>query len=195
MDRETLLVVGRLRSRLAARLEASATDFQVVRGVSPEEFREAAPDATVVLSWGASGEQLGRLLATCPKVRWVHVMSAGLDTVFSKELVESPATLTNGRGVFSATLGEWVLGVILFFAKDFRRLLASQAQGRWEPFDVIDVSGQTVGIVGYGDIGRAVAMRVRAMGMRVLGVTRRGPRLGRSDDLAEEIFSRPIGSA
>ena len=46
------------------------------------------------------------------------------------------------------------------FAKDFRRMVRNQMAGVWEAFDVMPISGQTVGIVGYGDIGRAVAARV-----------------------------------
>ena len=83
--------------------------------------------------------------------------------------------LTNGSGVFSQSLGEFALAAILYFAKDLRRMVRNQEAGVWEPFDIAEVAGQTVGIVGYGDIGRAVATRVRAMGMRVLAVKRHGP--------------------
>ena len=78
-------------------------------------------------------------------------------------------------------------------------------EARWDPFDVVEVSGQTVGIVGYGDIGRAVATRVRPLGMRVLGLTRRGPLppvacpgrrrfLERGDDLVEGSSGRRTSS-
>jgi phosphoglycerate dehydrogenase-like enzyme len=70
-----------------------------------------------------------------------------------------------------------------------RRLVTSHMAGNWDPFDVVEISGQTVGIVGYGDIGRAVATRARAMGMRVLGLTRRGPLLYNMDNLVSQIFA------
>jgi phosphoglycerate dehydrogenase-like enzyme len=54
-------------------------------------------------------------------------------------------------------------------------MLRNQEAGRWEPFDVEEIAGQTAGIVGYGDIGRAVASRVHAMGMRVLALKRHAP--------------------
>lgn len=189
MDRETLLVVGRLRERLLDRLKASAADTDLVVGVDAQAFASVASTATVILSWGASRDQLREVVLMCRNVRWIHVMSAGLDSVLSQELEESPAMLTNGRGVFSQSLGEWVVGAILYFAKDFRRLLRSQAEGLWDPFDVVEISGQTVGIVGYGDIGRAAAARAGAMGMRVLGLTRRGPLPDHPDDLAEQLFA------
>ena len=48
----------------------------------------------------------------CPAVRWVHCRAAGLDDLLSPELIASPAALTNGSGVFSPPLGEFVLGAI-----------------------------------------------------------------------------------
>jgi phosphoglycerate dehydrogenase-like enzyme len=114
----------------------------------------------------------------CPAVRWVHCRAAGLDDLLSPELISSPVPLTNGSGVFSPPLGEFVLGAILYFAKDFRRLIRNQMAGVWEPFDVAEVSGQTAGIVGYGDIGRAVAARLKAMGMNILALRRTPPSAG-----------------
>jgi phosphoglycerate dehydrogenase-like enzyme len=136
---------------------------------------QAAKDATVVLQWSGTRALLRDLLAICKKVRWVHSRAAGLDKVLFPELVESQIVLTNSRGVYSASLGEFVLGAILYFAKDFRRMICNQEAGLWEPFDVQEIGTQTVGILGYGDIGRAVASRVHAMNMRVLATKRHVP--------------------
>jgi phosphoglycerate dehydrogenase-like enzyme len=130
-----------------------------------------------------------RVLALTPRVRWVHDVWAGLDHLPLAVLAENDVVLTNGRGLFSRALGEWVLGAILYFAKDFGRLVRSQMDGRWDPCNVVGVAGQTVGIVGYGDIGRAVARRASAMGMRVLGLTRRGLPPEGADDPVEHVFA------
>ncbi|MFY9949903.1 MAG: hypothetical protein WAK27_14495, partial [Candidatus Sulfotelmatobacter sp.] len=74
---------------------------------------QAAKDATVVLQWSGTRELLRELLATCKKVRWVHSRAAGLDNILFPELVESQIVLTNSRGVYSASLGEFALGAIL----------------------------------------------------------------------------------
>jgi phosphoglycerate dehydrogenase-like enzyme len=119
-------------------------------------------------------------------VRWVHSRAAGLDNLLFPELVESQVLLTNSRGVFSASLGEFVLATILYFAKDFRRMVRNQTAAVWEPFEVQEIRGQTVGILGYGDIGRAVASRVHAMSMRVLATKRHVP--GSTDPLVERFY-------
>ena len=121
-------------------------------------------------------------------VKQVPAEGAGLDGLLFPELVDSPARLTNASGVFSQSLGEFVVAAILYFAKDLRRMIRNQAAGAWEPFDIVEVRGQTVGIVGYGDIGRAAATRVRALGMRVLAVKRHGLRAPEADPLAERIY-------
>src|SRR5207237_1856322 len=138
-----------------------------------EAFERAAPEADVIFYWGAGGKLLQQVWERTPRVKWVHSRSAGLDSLLFPALVESPVPLTNGRGVFSQSLGEFVIGAALFFAKDFRRMLRNQTAGHWEQFDIEEVRGQTMGIVGYGDIGRACAERAHARGMRVLALRRR----------------------
>ena len=147
---------------------------------------EAAKDAEAILHWSGTRDQLRAAFLASPGVRWVHSRWAGVDSLLFPELVESDVPLTNGSGVFSQSLGEFALAAILYFAKDFPRMLRNQRAEKWEPFDVDEISAQTVGIVGYGDIGRAVARRAHAMGMRVLAVKRHFP--DTPDPLIEQFY-------
>jgi phosphoglycerate dehydrogenase-like enzyme len=189
MDDNTVLVLADPADPQLAMLADLPEKTGIAVGNSTEAFQRAAPDASVIFNWGGSRALLREVFAMAPKVRWVHSRSAGLDSLLFPELVESSVPLTNGTGVFSPSLGEFALGAILYFAKDFRRMIRNQMAARWEQFDIVEISGQTVGIVGYGDIGRAVATRVRAMGMRVLAVKRHGPPLNNVDPLVEQIYS------
>jgi len=155
-------------------------------GKTAKELREAAREAEVILHWAGIREELRALFLEAPRVRWVHSRAAGLDNVLFPELVESAVPLTNGTGVFSQSLGEFALAMVLYFAKDFPRTLRNQRARRWEEFDVDEIAGQTVGIVGYGDIGRACARRMHAMGMKVLALKRHAPE--KPDPLIEEFF-------
>jgi phosphoglycerate dehydrogenase-like enzyme len=138
-------------------------------------FASAVNEPVVILAWSGPKKVLREVFLMCRDVRWVHSRSAGLDNVLFPELIASDVPLTNGRGVFSQSLGEFALAAILYFAKDFRRMLRNQMAGVWEQFDVEEIDTQTVGIVGYGDIGRAVAKRVHPMGMQVLATKRHAP--------------------
>jgi phosphoglycerate dehydrogenase-like enzyme len=188
MDNITILVLADPTDPRLAMLEELPAETGIAVGNSAEVFVRAAPEARVIFNWSLSGDLQREVFRMCPKVEWVHSRSAGLDGVLFPELVESPVLLTNASGVFSQSLGEFVAAAILYFAKDLRRMIRNQAAGVWEPFDIVEVRGQTVGIVGYGDIGRAVATRVRALGMRVLAVKRHEPPAHEADPLAERIY-------
>lgn len=189
MDNETLLVLASPAEPQLRQLQELPPETNIAVGTTTEAFERTAPEATVIFSWSLSGKLLRDVFHMSPRVRWVHTRAAGLDNMLFPELVLHPVVLTNGSGVFSQSLGEFVLGAILYFAKEFRRMIHNQSAGRWEPFEVVEISRQTVGIVGYGDIGRAVATRARSMGMRVLGMTRRGPLLYNADPLVNQIYS------
>jgi phosphoglycerate dehydrogenase-like enzyme len=155
---------------------------------SPADLGASAHQAEVIFFWAGSRDLLRVAFLAAPNLRWVHSRAAGLDNALFPELVDSTIPLTNSTGVFSQSLGEFALAAILYFAKDLRRMLRNQEAGRWAPFDVEEIAGQTAGIVGYGDIGRAVARCVQAMGMRVLALKRHVPE---SPDLLIAQFFRP----
>jgi phosphoglycerate dehydrogenase-like enzyme len=189
MDNTTVLVLANPTEPQLAMLEQLPETTSLAVGNNLEAFENTARRADVIFNWSLSGGLLREVFQMCPRVQWVHNRSAGLDGILFPELVASPVPLTNGSGVFSPSLGEFALASILYFAKDLRRMIRSQEAGRWEQFDITEITGQTVGIVGYGDIGRAVATRVRAMGMRVLAVKRHGPPIYNVDPLVSQIYA------
>jgi len=188
MGKELILVLTVPGEPPLPSLDGLRQTASVVVGDSAEAFRDVADGVEVIFNWSGSLSLLREVFLMCRRLRWVHSRSAGLERTLFPELVASPVTLTNGRGVFSASLGEFALAAILYFAKDFRRMVHSQRAGLWQPFDVTMVSGQTVGIVGYGDIGRAVAARARAVGMNVLGLKRHAPVQHQHDPLVDQIY-------
>lgn len=129
-------------------------------------------DIAALLFWAGSRELLREEFPKYKNLRWVHTRFAGVDSLLFPELEESAVTLTNGKGVYSAALGEFALAAVLYFAKDIPRLRRNQAAREWTRFESERIAGKTVGIVGYGDIGRAVAERARPMGMRILATKR-----------------------
>ena len=171
MEKTNLFVLSDAEPQLSM-LNELRGETNMLIGTSRQVFESAAGDAGVILNWSGSRDLLHEVFNICPRLRWIHSRSAGLERTLFPELIASDVVLTNGSGVFSDSLGEFALGAILYFAKDFRRMVRNQTANAWEPFDVTMISGTTVVIIGYGDIGRAVASRVRALGMNVLGVKR-----------------------
>ncbi len=187
MDKLVLLLVENLKEPPAPLLDLMPAYVKVLRGSVADDFGDSAADADIILSWGAKRDVMEQLLAKGHKLRWIHSRSAGLDSLMFPALVESHVPLTNGRGVFSQSLGEFAIGAALFFAKDVRRMLRSQSERKWDQFNVVELRGQTLGIIGYGDIGKAVAKRAKAMDMNVLAMRRR-PELSYGDEYVNEVF-------
>ncbi len=125
---------------------------------------------------GETPEALAEVVRSCPQLRWIQGTAAGMGEMVRLaglcpgEL--SGVTVTSSAGVHAAQLAEWALLGLLAFTKDLPRLLRDQAERRFEHYPVRELAGQTLLIVGLGQIGQAVARRASALGMTVLGVRR-----------------------
>ena len=140
------------------------------------ETREADSEAAALDLIGDADAFYGRmtpaLLAAGKNLRWVQATSAGLDGYYFPELHESDVTVTNLRGIYSDVIAEHVFALLLSLARGLPEYFRSQLEGRWEkkPVPVIHVAGTTLGVLGLGGIGLAVAERGHAFGMRVLAL-------------------------
>jgi len=150
----------------------------------------AEQDITAILLWSGTRDAVREAFLRDKNVRWIHSRFAGLDSWIFPELVNSEVVLTNAKGVYSDPLGEFALAAILYFAKDIPRLRRNQAAQAWTRFEMERIAGQTIGIVGYGDIGHAVAERAHAMGMRIFAMKRHAPE--QPDPLIERYYT-PAG--
>ena len=184
----TLLVVSNPSAPYLKWLKELPSEVTYVVGNTPEALAPLADQADAILYCMGPGIPLKTVWEMAPRVQWVHSLSAGLESILFPALAESTVPMTNGRGVFKESLGEFALASILFFAKDLRRMLRNQEAGRWEQFDVEMVHGKTLGVIGYGEIGRAAAVRAHAMGMKI-HVIRRRPQLSDEDPIVEKSFS------
>jgi phosphoglycerate dehydrogenase-like enzyme len=163
--------------------------IEFVVGRKPDDFREAASRAIAIMNWMGDRGLLRDICTLAPEVRWLHYMWAGLDGMLFPELLERGIEVTNGRGVYSEALGEFAIAAMLYFAKDIPRMLRGKQEHKWDPFEMDWISGRTVGIVGYGEIGRAVARRAAALGMNVLAIRRR-PELAKEDPSLKAVYGQ-----
>lgn len=187
MEDITVLMLGKPAQAQFDLLKKLDNKVRILIAESSEDAVALAPQADVMCVWAAQRDMLQAALPHATRTRWIHARFAGLDHVMFPGLMASTIPFTNGRGVFSQSLGEFVLAATLYFAKDFPRMRRSQQAARWDPFDVLEISKQTMGIIGYGDIGRACAWRAKAMGMRVLALRRR-PELSSGDPHVDRVY-------
>jgi phosphoglycerate dehydrogenase-like enzyme len=168
-------------------LDTLPSSVHVVVSAQTSLLRESVQEADVILNGIPDGHLLRDIFTYATRLRWVHSLSAGVEKILFPELVASPAILTNARGVFKRSLAEFVVGAVLYFAKDFRRVIRSQQAGVWQPFEMEETHGKTMGIVGYGETGKACAERARPLGLKILGLRRR-PELSKGDPGLEAVL-------
>jgi len=114
-----------------------------------------------------------------PQLRWVQLYSAGPDSIVDQPLFQTDVTFTTTSGLHAVTMAEYVFTVALAWFRRLPLVLQWQQQGQWPSrserrslFVAEELAGKTIGIVGYGSIGRQVARLASAFGMRVLAMQR-----------------------
>jgi phosphoglycerate dehydrogenase-like enzyme len=188
MSEITVLALGDPNEPTLKRLEEIGPGVDVRIGKTAADLGDAVAKARVLFNWSGTRAEIKKVLETAPNLEWIHARYAGLDGLLFPELIEHRVPLTNGRGTFSQSLGEFVIAGALYWAKDFPRMLRAKAERRWEVFNVLELSCQTIGIVGHGDIGRAIARRAKAFGMRVLAL-RRNPARREGDEHVDQVYA------
>lgn len=112
-----------------------------------------------------------------PRLRWVQFFSAGANQVLTQPLFKSDVLFTTSSGVHSINIGEYVITALLTWYHRVPQLLELQKKHQWlsqqESSNIMmpdELRGKTIGIVGYGSIGREVGRLARAFGMRILAM-------------------------
>jgi len=146
---------------------------------SPADAAEMArllPEAEVVLGWAITPGNFSR----AQKLRWIHATAAGVRPLMFPELIASDVMVSNSRGLHAVAMAEHALGMILEFARKLHLCRDAQAHRDWaqmrlwgDPVPFRRLSGSTLGLVGLGAVGGAIASRARALGMKVIAVRRR----------------------
>lgn len=140
----------------------------------------------IFVSHPQARQPLVEILNKFPTLEWIHTRSAGIDFIASEGLFTSKAQLTNAKGMFSSTLAEYCMLACSYFAKDLPRLMKQKNNANWEQYPVLELRGATLGVIGYGDIGRASAKLAKAFGMKVLALKRNVN--GFNDQYCDEVY-------
>ena len=175
--------VSHLRARLPDR-------FEIIQhtALKPNEIDSEIWHSTEVLYSGACYPDP----ADAPALRWVQLDTAGANHLLDTPLWRSKVKLTTLNGVAPPNMGEFALMMMLAFGHHLPRLFAGQQNKewptldeRWDWYTPHELRGSTVGVIGYGNIGREIGRLAHAFGMRVLSVDR--VRAGQANSLTYQI--------
>ena len=171
------------------------TDLVVVRGGQSERVLErvraahpgvvvasADDDAVLADATVAAGHLTDDEVARMPRLAWVHSWAAGVEGDVGPALRRRAAgagadpgavTVTSSAGNGAIPLAEQALMLMMMLGRQAPRWAQAQREHRWDRFTHDELYGRTVGIYGYGNVGRELAVRARAFGMGVVGLRRR----------------------
>ncbi|HEX5403295.1 MAG TPA: D-2-hydroxyacid dehydrogenase [Pseudonocardiaceae bacterium] len=141
-----------------------------VRYVHADGLATALPGADALFVWDFRSTAVAPAWPSEGGPRWVHIASAGVDRLLFPGLADT--TVTNSRGVFEEPIADYVLMLVLCFAKGLHTTLRHQAEHRWRHRTTEQVAGRRVLVVGTGPIGRAIGRRLRSLGLHVTGAGR-----------------------
>ncbi len=154
-----------------------------------QQLREAYPDADFVVATdeaafahviGEAAAVIGgdplsdEELARAGQLRWAQVTSAGVEEWVTPALAKHQLTLANFSGVAAPNIADHVIAMLYAFARGLPELHERQRRKEWgeEAPKTFEPTGQTLAILGLGDIGEALAERASGLGMRVIAMQR-----------------------
>jgi lactate dehydrogenase-like 2-hydroxyacid dehydrogenase len=139
----------------------------------PAELAELADGANGILALGNDRIDAELLAAAGPSLRVVSLASMGFDAVDQRTAADRGVVVTHTPGVLAETTADLAFALVLMARRRLGSARDCLHAGGWSVFRMddylgLDVHGATLGLVGYGQIGRAVAQRAAGFGMRVL---------------------------
>jgi phosphoglycerate dehydrogenase-like enzyme len=172
-DRLTVLVTGATTDDPPPGIGVVTDVVDLRFADTAETIRTEIRGVDVLFAWRAHRELLEPAWPSAERLRWIQTASAGVDALLFPELVESDVVITNASGIFDAAIAEWIVGMVVLFAKGVVRVLERQRRHEWLHELTEPVAGRRMVVLGVGGIGRAVGRKADALGMRIRGVGRR----------------------
>lgn len=110
-----------------------------------------------------------RVLRAAPRLKVISKWGTGIDSIDCQAAARLGIRVCNTPGAFSDPVADTVLGYIILFARQLAWMDQDIRQGRWEKRQLVSLRERVLGVIGVGNVGKAVVRRAVAFGMRVLG--------------------------
>nr|WP_311380680.1 NAD(P)-dependent oxidoreductase [Bacillus sp. ISL-78] len=108
-------------------------------------------------------------------MKWIMVMSAGMELMPFNAIEERGIMVTNARGIHKIPMAEYTIGMLLQYEKKLKLLMKNEKEELWNrKIEVGELNGKTMLIMGVGAIGGEVARLGKAFGMKTIGMNRSG---------------------
>ena len=154
----------------AAAIGAALPTVPVVATTDRAEALAAAPGTTAIIA--KAQDVLPQLVAAMPSLEWIQALTTGVDPLRALKLPRS-VTVSTTRGIHAPQMSELTFLLMLSLSRNAPQIFANQRESLWKRWGQLLLVGKTVTIVGVGSISEALALRCRAFGMKVIGISSR----------------------
>lgn len=137
-------------------------------------------EADILITYG---EDLnGKHIDKAENLKWIMVISAGLDEMPFKEIEKKAITVTNAKGIHAIPMAEYAIGMILQVSRQTKVVIDNESNQKWDRSPTMtELYGKTIGILGAGAIGQEVARLAKVFNMKVIGLNRTGNQVDNFD--------------
>lgn len=164
-----VLILEEFAPEYGARLRSEFPDAVFHEALEPEDAADVCGqcEAIVALAHCVPDD----LVARMPKLRWVCALTTGTDHLDTLQHLKPDVRITNARGIHGPQMAEMAMVHMLGLLRNVRGMMANQRAHVWQRWPQGLLLGKTVVLVGVGAIAEEMAVRFKAFGMRVVGVS------------------------
>ena len=179
-----ILIAGGLDQTCEQQILAISPQIELMKGLKDKAYQEALKNADVY--YGSISEAD---FAMANNLSWVQNVSAGVEKQVFPSLVQSEVMLTNAKGCYGPAIAEHVMGLLFGLTRKIGSQIRNMREHKWGGSgDQAEMKNLTMGIVGFGGIGRQIARRARAMDMKILAADIQGYYPEQIGDLCDELY-------
>ena len=136
-----------------------------------DNFKNSMSNSDILLAWNFSTKNLKKV---APNLKWIHLISAGVEHLLPLDWMFDDLVLTNSSGVHAKNAGEFGLMSILMLQRHMTKIISNQKNKKFVSLFSNPIKGKTVVLVGTGALGSSMAKLVAPLGVNIIGVNKRG---------------------
>lgn len=168
------LIASKVSPHHVERLESigkeTGKELQVVCTDDKEMIRREIADAEGFVTWWSTFDP--GYISHAKRLQWIQTLTAGVDNFLIPEILDRGIRLTSCKGIHGIPMSEHMMGMLLGLTRGLYNIRENQKHKSWDRPRIDELFGKTLVILGLGHIGRELAKRASAFGMRVVGVKR-----------------------
>ncbi|WP_017754309.1 D-2-hydroxyacid dehydrogenase [Calidifontibacillus oryziterrae] len=179
-----ILTTFRVKTAIKEKLLEKYPNVNFCFKTAMKEAKEDLLDAEILITYGEDLNE--QLIDTAKNLKWIMVLSAGMEKMPFQAIKEKGILVTNVRGIHKTPMAEYTIGMMLQVSRKTKQLIENEKNEIWDrSIQMIELFGKTITILGAGAIGTEIARLAKAFNMKTIGINRSG----KPSEYIDEIYS------